>query len=456
MTGRKKGLDEKHRKILEFIEAFIRDSGYPPTHKEISEGTGLSTSSVKYKLSGLVELAYIETDSNVSRGIRLLKNVSGQMSIDSSPFGRSNDLLNIPIVGRIFASIPVPVPSSDFSYSDSDSIINLPKNIFPKDTEIGELFALEVQGDSMIDALVGDGDIVVMQRSSNAINGEMVAVWLPDRDETTLKYYFREKNYVRLQPANPTMGPIYVDDPSMVKIQGKVVIAVRQVSSGLQPYDDNGVKTITNGDSREIRSRHTIVLSVLEKIEGVTNLTPIFLGNSISPFLGAINHIQNIANQIQKLPSADIVIFSISQNSPITINLGNAKDAIDAIRSIIVPWRRRHAEQMALLAERKEKIEIEKNKVAILEINAQRKKIEDDKALERDLKREEIRKIQLENERTELEIQREKIKLALEIIAKIGPHLSEHETSQFVTELIPTITVLVSSDIEIKSPATNQ
>ena len=81
----------------------------------------------------------------------------------------------------------------------------------------------------MIDAMVYDGDIVVMKPAHEANNGEMVAVWLEDRDETTLKYFYSEKGRVRLQPANPTMKPIMIEDPTTVKIQGKVVMVIRQV-----------------------------------------------------------------------------------------------------------------------------------------------------------------------------------------------------------------------------------
>jgi repressor LexA len=94
-----------------------------------------------------------------------------------------------------------------------------------------DLFALEVQGDSMIDAMVNNGDYVIMKRVEDVNNGEMVAVWLKDRDETTLKYLFKEEGRVRLQPANPTMQPIIIDDPSTVEIQGKVVMVIRQVKT---------------------------------------------------------------------------------------------------------------------------------------------------------------------------------------------------------------------------------
>jgi repressor LexA len=81
----------------------------------------------------------------------------------------------------------------------------------------------------MIDAMVNDGDIVVMRPVNRADNGEMVAVWLTDRDETTLKYFYQENGKVRLQPANPSMAPIIIDNPAQVKVQGKVVLVIRRL-----------------------------------------------------------------------------------------------------------------------------------------------------------------------------------------------------------------------------------
>ena len=90
-----------------------------------------------------------------------------------------------------------------------------------------EVFALKVKGDSMIDAMISDGDIVIFRKQEEAQNGEMVAVWLPDRGETTLKYFFRESDtQVRLQPAHPTMDPIYVH-PGNCQIQGRVLSVIR-------------------------------------------------------------------------------------------------------------------------------------------------------------------------------------------------------------------------------------
>jgi repressor LexA len=92
-----------------------------------------------------------------------------------------------------------------------------------------DLFALKVQGESMIDAMVNDGDIVILKPTQDARNGEMVAVWLSDRNETTLKFFFKEKDKYRLQPANPTMKPIYIDKSETLEIKGKVVMVIRKV-----------------------------------------------------------------------------------------------------------------------------------------------------------------------------------------------------------------------------------
>jgi repressor LexA len=109
-------------------------------------------------------------------------------------------------------------------------MVDVARSLLPaREKNSSDLYALEVQGDSMIDAMINDGDIVIMKHVQEVRNGEMVAVWLDDRDETTLKYFYKENGRVRLQPANPTMKPIIVDDPAAVKIQGKVVMVIRQM-----------------------------------------------------------------------------------------------------------------------------------------------------------------------------------------------------------------------------------
>jgi repressor LexA len=106
-----------------------------------------------------------------------------------------------------------------------DETIELARGLLPLD--MADLYALQVRGTSMIDAMIGDGDIVVMRHQREARNGELVAVWLRDKEETTLKRFFLENGRVRLQPENPTMKPIYAE-PSNVEVQGKVVLVVRR------------------------------------------------------------------------------------------------------------------------------------------------------------------------------------------------------------------------------------
>ena len=227
MARKKVGLGERHKKILKFLEFFQIENGYPPSIREIGESTEISsTSVVNYYLNQLEEMDYIERESNVSRGIRLLRNLEGQLIQAAQSI---TEMFNVPVIGRIVAGEPVPVPSSDFNYFDQESGIDIARSLLSPKEKTEDLFALEVQGDSMIDAMVNDGDIVIMRPISQANNGEMVAVWLSDRDETTLKYFFHENGRVRLQPANPLMKPIIIEDPSSVQVQGKVVLVIRRL-----------------------------------------------------------------------------------------------------------------------------------------------------------------------------------------------------------------------------------
>ena len=208
-------LSERQRDIINYIRDFSRDKGYPPTIRQIGEAAGISsTSVVNYNLNKLEKDGYLTRDLKVSRGVRL---------VESSASRVIGDMVNIPLAGYIFASNPVMV--GDTPQTAADEVIALTRDIV-RDT--GDLFALRVKGDSMIDAMVNDGDIVVMKKADRARNGEMVAVWLSDRNETTLKHFYLEGSKVRLQPANPTMQPIMVD-PAKVQIQGKVVLVLRQM-----------------------------------------------------------------------------------------------------------------------------------------------------------------------------------------------------------------------------------
>ncbi|MBI9051986.1 MAG: repressor LexA [Anaerolineaceae bacterium] len=236
MARKSSGLGERHEKILIYLKQFQDEAGYSPSIRQIGESIGVnSTSLVDYYLKQLEKSGYIERDAHVSRSIRLVVDPSAG-NIKQSVKEKFNtaaetiqEMFSIPIAGRIVASAPIPIPTSDLSLFDSESTIDIARSMLPAKENIEELFALEVDGDSMIDAMVNDGDIVIMRRAIQANNGEMVAVWLDDNDETTLKYFFKEDGRIRLQPANPSMNPIYINNPEQVRIMGKVVMVIRQV-----------------------------------------------------------------------------------------------------------------------------------------------------------------------------------------------------------------------------------
>jgi len=210
-------LSERQQRILEFIRRFTLENEYPPTIREIGAAVGISsTSVVNYNLNILQREGHIIRNKEVSRGIRLSEGLKELAS---------RDILKVPLLGRIAAGLPIPVPDSDFSPFVGESV-ELTRDIVKEEEGI---YALEVRGDSMIDALINDGDIVVMKHQQEANNGELVAVWLKDEKETTLKRFYHEGSRVRLQPANPTMAAIYVD-ASNVEVQGKVIVVIRQLN----------------------------------------------------------------------------------------------------------------------------------------------------------------------------------------------------------------------------------
>ncbi len=208
-------LTERQQAILDFIHDFSGRTKYPPTIREIGKSVGISsTSVVNYNLNVLEKQGLIVRDKTISRGIKL---VNGEA--DLPPI----ETVRVPVLGRIAAGEPMPVPGSDFAIL-GDEVIELTRELLPMDDK--NVFALQVRGNSMVDAMIGDGDIVVMQKRQKADNGELVAVWLKDREETTLKRFYLERGKVRLQPANPTMQPIFAD-PKNVEVQGKVVLVIR-------------------------------------------------------------------------------------------------------------------------------------------------------------------------------------------------------------------------------------
>jgi repressor LexA len=213
-------LSARQDRMLRFIREFFADHSRPPTIREIGRAVGISsTSVVNYNLNILQEKGFIRRDREVSRGVRLV-----EMDAVAKTAARGASVFRVPLLGRIVAGEPVPVP--DGTPLDVDETIALTRDIVQ---ETGPVYALQVKGDSMIDALVYDGDIVIMKPQTEARNGDLIAAWLRAEKETTLKrFYWEDRGKVRLQPANPTMEPIYVE-ASNLEIQGKVIAVIRQV-----------------------------------------------------------------------------------------------------------------------------------------------------------------------------------------------------------------------------------
>jgi repressor LexA len=238
MVRKSEGLSKRHQLILKFLAEFQDKNGYSPSIREIGGSIDVrSTSLVDYYLKQLEEKGYISREQHISRSICLLKPIpSSKSAADQIAAGirqassTVENLLSIPVMGRIVASEPIPMPSSDVGFFDSESSIDIARSLLPAKEKTEDLFALEVQGNSMIDAMVNDGDIIIMRRTQQASNGEMVAVWLDDKDQTTLKYFYKEQTGIRLQPANPNMDPIYVENPASLRIMGKVVMVIRQMN----------------------------------------------------------------------------------------------------------------------------------------------------------------------------------------------------------------------------------
>ena len=237
MVRKSEGLSKRHQLILKFLAEFQEQNGYSPSIREIGESISVrSTSLVDYYLKQLEEKDYISREQHISRSIRLLKPLAPAKSAAEriadgirQAGNAIDDLLRIPVMGRIVASEPIPMPTSDVGYYDPESSIDIARSLLPAKEKAEDLFALEVQGDSMIDAMVNDGDIIIMKRTQQAENGEMVAVWLDDKDQTTLKYFYKETYGISLQPANHNMEPIYVENPASLRIMGKVVMVIRQM-----------------------------------------------------------------------------------------------------------------------------------------------------------------------------------------------------------------------------------
>jgi len=202
-------------RILDFIHEFTREHGYPPTVREIQRVLALaSPRAVQYHLEALEEEGLIERVSHTVRGIHLP--------------GRE-PAAPVPLYGTIAAGAPIPVPDSGGWMPVPEEILQVPARLVEGRRQP---FALRVKGTSMIDALVDNGDIVILEPPGAVDDGDMVAVWLNDRQEVTLKKIYVEADRVRLQPANSTMQAIYAH-PHDVLVQGKVIAVLREYKSSI-------------------------------------------------------------------------------------------------------------------------------------------------------------------------------------------------------------------------------
>jgi repressor LexA len=207
---RKPGISETRQRILKFIRDFVEDRGYAPTVRDILKGCSISsTAVVQHHLNILEREGHIHRDPEIFRSIQLLD--------------RKN-IVKVPILGIIAAGEPIPVLDSETWKNEAVDTLELTDEL----TQGKEVYALKVKGLSMVDALIDDGDVVLMETANTADDGDMVAVWLKDKQEITLKRLFREQQTIRLQPANSQMAPLYVN-PSNMEVQGKVVGVIRKL-----------------------------------------------------------------------------------------------------------------------------------------------------------------------------------------------------------------------------------
>jgi repressor LexA len=209
---------ERKRKILEHIAGTLRARGYPPSVREIARAVGLaSTSAVHHHLQILEREGYLERGAAQSRALRLTPTAALRLGLSSElvPQSATSEAHLLPIVGEIAAGGPIE------AYQDATETMAVPDLLAPS----GDAYVLKVRGDSMIEAHIADGDFVLIRPQSTARNGDIVVAQVED-NAVTLKRFFKEKNRVRLQPANPEYPVQYYDD---VRIQGKLIGVIRRL-----------------------------------------------------------------------------------------------------------------------------------------------------------------------------------------------------------------------------------
>ena len=202
-------LTKRQDEILQFIKAFIVSNGYPPTVREIGTALGLSSSgTVHAHLANLEAKGFIKKEDTKNRAIELL--------VDNEFVKSNEEVVKVPLLGKVTAGSPIE------AIEHPGEFFSLPAFLIPKSKEV---FTLYVKGESMINAGIYDGDIVIVERTNSANNGQIV-VAMTDDNEVTLKTFYKENNYFRLQPENDTMEPIIL---SNVTILGKAVGLYRKI-----------------------------------------------------------------------------------------------------------------------------------------------------------------------------------------------------------------------------------
>lgn len=212
---------ERRQRILDCIAQTVEERGYPPSVREIADAVGLaSTSAVHHHLIALERDGLLERGGKHSRALRITgRSVSRPAEPNKvTPFRMpvERDTLALPVMGEIAAGQPIE------AYEDAAETLEVPASMEARE----DSYVLRVRGKSMIDALIDDGDFVIVQPQATARDGDIVVALLEDNG-VTLKRYFREKDRIRLQPANAEMEPIYATD---VQIQGKVVGVIRRLA----------------------------------------------------------------------------------------------------------------------------------------------------------------------------------------------------------------------------------
>jgi len=207
---REPGFSKTRERILNFIREFLNERGYAPTVRDILKGCSLSsTAVVQHHLNVLDREGRIRRDPEVFRSIQLADR---------------RNTVSVPLLGTIAAGEPIPVPTAETMSNQALETYELSEEF----TQGKAVYALRVKGSSMIDALINDGDIVIMESVSAAEDGDMVAVWLKAEQEVTLKRVYLEPERVCLKPENALMEPVY-QPIGNVEIQGRVVGVVRKL-----------------------------------------------------------------------------------------------------------------------------------------------------------------------------------------------------------------------------------